>query len=501
MYKVVIVDDEATIVDGLKSAISWDGYNFQIVLATTSPLKALEYIQEHEVQLLITDVSMPELDGLELIKKCKASYSLLSVLVLSAYDDFAYVRTALRYGAENYLLKPLDPDELAESISQIANNIQQREELSLSHSLNLLTFRSTFTENWVKNTLNRTDLKRRAAFLGINLNLTNFTVLIFTSSDKGAKTMSLFFEILLSSLLGKGVGNFYFENPKKAVCVLSEIKTDEPLESFICHLLDMARYQGLSIFCSCGPRVDTASLVHKSYAHAASLLFMQYTKKESIFAKEPELNPLLLSKICRSYKNLNLEDYMDGLSSHLTPHTPQTILYSSLLEIMKWSFQELNDQNINTLEDYPELMDCMQSFPDSEDGYILITDFIRQVLKIIFDLLSSPVETTYPIVDAVIESINSFSDKNISLKTLALKMNVSASYLGNLFHQQTGYYFNDYLTQARLKYATDLLINTDMIIKDIVDQVGFSSQTYFNRIFKRHFDLSPLAYRRMKHTS
>ena len=104
----------------------------------------------------------------------------------------------------------------------------------------------------------------------------------------------------------------------------------------------------------------------------------------------------------------------------------------------------------------------------------------------------------YPMVDAVIKTIHEFSDKDISLKTLAFKLNVTPSYLGTVFHQQTGYYFNDYLTDARLKYAAHLLEHTDMKIKDIVDKIGFSSQTYFNRSFKRYFDTSPISYRRDK---
>jgi len=104
----------------------------------------------------------------------------------------------------------------------------------------------------------------------------------------------------------------------------------------------------------------------------------------------------------------------------------------------------------------------------------------------------------YPCVNAVIKAIEEFKDKDISLKTLAARLNVSPSYLGTVFKQQTGYYFNDYLTEARIRYAAKLIETTDMKMKDIVDEVGFSSQTYFNRMFKRFFNVSPVAYRRDK---
>ena len=112
------------------------------------------------------------------------------------------------------------------------------------------------------------------------------------------------------------------------------------------------------------------------------------------------------------------------------------------------------------------------------------------------DLNVNAQTASYPCVDACIAAVHEFSDKDISLKTLAAKLNMHPSYLGNVFHQQTGFYFNDYLNEERLKYAATLIETTDMKMKDIVDKVGFSSQTYFNRQFRRRFGTAPNTYRR-----
>lgn len=122
---------------------------------------------------------MPEMSGLTLITEAKAIQPLLSVLVLSAYDNFEYVRTALRNGAENYLLKPLNPEELLESIQSVAKHLKERNTLSNTYGSSMLTFRSLFTENWVKGTLDSADFLTRAELLGINLSLNNYTVCIF----------------------------------------------------------------------------------------------------------------------------------------------------------------------------------------------------------------------------------------------------------------------------------------------------------------------------------
>ncbi len=99
-------------------------------------------------------------------------------------------------------------------------------------------------------------------------------------------------------------------------------------------------------------------------------------------------------------------------------------------------------------------------------------------------------------VRMIMDEVHNFSNKDVSLKTLAARLNMHPSYLGSIFHQQTGYYFNDYLNEERLKYAARLMENSNIRLKDIADMTGFSSQTYFNRQFKKRFNASPNAYRR-----
>ena len=189
MYQVVIVDDEPFVLEDLKKSIDWEGSNFEIAYADTDPQHVLSYIHSHTVDLLITDINMPEMSGLTLITEAKAIQPLLSVLVLSAYDNFEYVRTALRNGAENYLLKPLNPEELLESIQSVAKHLKERNTLSNTYGSSMLTFRSLFTENWVKGTLDSADFLTRAELLGINLSLNNYTVFFLLQTPTHRKCL------------------------------------------------------------------------------------------------------------------------------------------------------------------------------------------------------------------------------------------------------------------------------------------------------------------------
>ena len=210
MYQAVIIDDEPFIVKGLTKAIDWIGFQIEIGFAGTDPVAALEYILANPVNIVITDVSMPVMDGLTLIQKIKDAKPSIYVIVLSAYDNFEYTKTALRCGAENYLLKPLDPDELSDSISQIINHIMEREQLNSTYGRSMMTFRSAFTEQWLKNTLTSNALVTKAEMLGINFNVPSFTVAVFSCPEGGEVIMSRFFDFLLNYLLGHYTGNFFF---------------------------------------------------------------------------------------------------------------------------------------------------------------------------------------------------------------------------------------------------------------------------------------------------
>lgn len=208
MYQAVIVDDEPVIVSGIRDALDWEGFGFEIALATTSPATVLSFLSVHPVHLLITDISMPEMDGIALIREAKSLVPLLSVIVLSAYDNFDYVKGALRYGAENYLLKPLSSDELSDSIRNVVSHVKEREVLNMNYGGTMLTFRSTFVEQWLKNLLTPETLLERAGLLGINLEMDNYTAVIFSADNRDAASMSRFFDFLLSLLPGRFLAHF-----------------------------------------------------------------------------------------------------------------------------------------------------------------------------------------------------------------------------------------------------------------------------------------------------
>lgn len=497
MYQAVIVDDEPFVVEGMKTAIDWSGFNFELCYCTTNPCQALEFLEKHPADLLITDISMPQMNGIELIRRVREINPLISILVLSAYDNFEYVRSAMRHGAENYLLKPLDPDELAESISGIVSHIQERAELSDTYGPTMLTFRSLFIESWVKGSLSEDEFITRAQLLGVNLYLNNYTVVIFTAPSgisMGKEKMSRLFDYLLSLFVGTYISHFYFETPTRLVCIISSSNDKYTVENLLSQMDNARVVLDFPFFISTGNTVNDYEEVSASYRNASKYLFLQHTPMKEIIYQDMGLSVAAAGIIEQDYADISEGSYAEQLDKLFTT-IPDSKHMACMLSILSWGVS----QTTTEMQPDSEVTDMLGSIICDAADLNRLLEYVHSFVHCCYEVRArkQKIQTAaYPCVDAVINAVHEFSDKDISLKTLAARLNMHPSYLGSIFHQQTGYYFNDYLNEERLKYAAGLMENTDMKLKDIVDKAGFSSQTYFNRQFKRRYGTAPNAYRR-----
>jgi len=126
MYKVVIIDDEPIIVEGISRMISWDHYNCRIVAAANDGVEGAEIIREHKPHIIITDISMPSVDGLAMIAGLKSEFPDMEVSILTGYRKFEYAQKAIRLGITRFLLKPSSMEEIEEAITAMVHNLQTK---------------------------------------------------------------------------------------------------------------------------------------------------------------------------------------------------------------------------------------------------------------------------------------------------------------------------------------------------------------------------------------
>ena len=150
MYKVMLVDDEYMILEGLKQIIPWEELGFEIVKTAKRGQAALEYLQENSIDLLITDVTMPKMSGIDLVREVRQFQPNLAVLILSGYQEFDYVRQGMELGVKGYLLKPINKEELEEKVQQIKVELSEQEKLVSQKEF----YYETMIQKWLNDEIN-----------------------------------------------------------------------------------------------------------------------------------------------------------------------------------------------------------------------------------------------------------------------------------------------------------------------------------------------------------
>ena len=460
MNKCVIVDNEEIILKSLTQLVDWEGFGFSIAKAETSPVRTLDYIKQNpDTALLITDVVMPEMSGLKLIEQVKHINPALPVIVISAFDEFDYVRGALRLGAENYLLKPVDIEELSDSLRQLSIHIEENK-----RALNpgpLHTFKSNITERWLKNTISSHELLDKADILGINISAKFRAVCIKTFECDAASVFGNMTELFA----GRICGYPFFEDAD----IFTAVLYDGDIQGAVETLQPKFGHTAIAL----GVCADFEN-ISKSYASVCRLKPLLYTGCNLLYA----------DKIDEKY---NMCSDIPML---------ETALHSSYALAKQLSLKEAQAACVR-------LFELGGVLPDKTDIEILkmrpsqeqkLYGWVCSLISNMLSRLEAPAQL-HPSIIKALGVISGEYGSDLSLKTLSDKLGLSSAYLGRLFREQIGMHFNDYLLEERLKHACEMLRSTALQMSDIAAKCGFSSQTYFNRSFKRVYGISPLAYR------
>ena len=295
MFKVVVVDDEPMMIHGLCRQIDWESFCIELAGTATNGQDALAIINQKQVQLLITDVCMPHMDGLVLIAKAKLMNPSLRCIIISAYDEFEYVKKALQLGVENYLLKPINQRELNDTLSKTLENLKRDQIAVSSDSNDVLAFRSNILNRWVNGSIQDYELYERAKLLNINLSASEYMVCLLdvvhtSNTDQRFKYASLLLDISRRVLSTSNDGECFLDASFRTVIILSAESIKHIQEGIVLSLKKIneeATHNGVKIFTSVGPISRTYTSVSASYSSA--LFYLNYRfidSSETVFFYE-----------------------------------------------------------------------------------------------------------------------------------------------------------------------------------------------------------------------
>lgn len=491
MYKVVLIDDEEWILKALEALIDWEQLGFRIAGKAQSAIQAEFIIKQYSPDIVISDIRMPGMSGLDLLENFKRKKINILTIFFSAYDDFSYAQKAISLGAFDYLLKPVGAEALHKTL------LRARESLNEIKATNrtLERFRNTgVIYELLEHGGAHNRIMRTLAENGVRIRGTQFRVFCIKGSEKTNNSdIDVIEDILSDSADKSGISFLHALIGNKKWMYLVNYKTDSKAENLELYkkISDFIRSRGICI----GVSMPFSSLEQIKAAYMQADLIEYYkmikfnkticnfkmpdTKSFEIFQNEvvttdcPEKLELLIKQIPAVLRKVK-----SG------PDMAAAIFNKVIKKISSLS-------GINLEDDYIMDNSVIEEYSSIEQ----LTDILIEKL-----LISVKTPVNRSVNNAIIKDILSEIEANYSQKlmigTMAEKYHINISYLSDLFKRETGKPFTSYLVEYRMNKAVELLSDDRLTIYEISEKVGYDDYFHFNKLFKKYKNITPAAYRK-----
>lgn len=458
MIKVMIVDDDKLVRKGLISAMPWQNFDMEVVGEASNGEKALEFLESNAVDLLLTDLAMPVMSGIELIKRVRKEFAHIYIVVLTLHQDFEYIQEALRLGAIDYIAKvQLEKERFEEVLERIYNRIAQEKKrdpnpneiYTSDRGYALLSLNNAVGDYWVKEWSKSAD----HSMIEVDINLWLWTEPVEQSSklwldqlSQEISTKSGWALINLNGLYGR-----YHKDVHR--------RLREYREKDFFYDYDLHSSKGSILLGDWDNHKQVRS------EESINLLKEQWSTHEWIYQDSIFKNHIHALKLMR---------------------LPQAKLFGLLYSLIdKWN-----------LLFYPVSLVKIQ-LPDSFDSWYQVDAWCITIRNMIRNAIDKPT-FSHEVVECIIKAAyiaHEEMNQQITAANIAKRVNMSRSYFSQCFKEITGMNFSDYLRQARIEKAKEFLLCTNKTILWIAENVGYMDEKYFSRTFREQTDMLPSKYR------
>ena len=491
MYSALLVDDEPAVLDVLTTTIPWAQFGVDRLLTAYDGEQALTLLQKNTVHLLITDIRMPHMDGLQLITNVRKLYPNIHCILLTAYGEFEYAKAALQLGVENYILKPFQQDELENTIEKALDNLYRKKENTAR------LFKDNILMRWATDTINENELSERALYLNINIYCRQYCVVCLKKLMNCS--LEAFIEYLhtkMSSTLD--IQHFWSDEGLCYLIIGGHNLSFDSVKGLFQLATRELKYEG-TFLTAVGSIVNGATNVPLSYQQALETIKAPETLNNDFFITYESVN----SRFKNSYHQDLTEMYAleDQDARHDAYHSFAEQLFlttgqdtRTLFAILSHNLQQLFEQQY---PDKPEIRSQLYNHIQliANADFENHVDAAVQLLEVGYLLYQYYFEQLSPVIQLAISHIHTHYSESLSLKEFCVKNKMNTAYLGSLFKKETGMFFNNYLAQYRICCSLRLLDETELQINDIASAVGFASPSYYISCFKKQVGVSPIKYR------
>ena len=513
MYSTFIVDDELVIRQGLRCILDWESLGFEIVGEASNGKDALDFIVQQKPDLVLLDIRMPKILGTDVVKQAREQGFEGKFIILSGFTDFEYTQAAIRYGVDYYLTKPIDEDELLETVQNIAVQLE-----AAKRQMEMLqNYKEKSRSMILLDLLTNQEAVQAIKDSGIYPKADCYQVVIYEKYSHNAERSSYRFSDLL--MVTNEDNNSYDTinmNGNEVLLLKGKFilqKFQDFLERYEREQKPQTNSPLDSLFITYGRTVTDPTEIHVSYEEALRLLrrrfFCEHKQHTIGYEQLPHvdaLQPFLINQDVLQDYCKQLIGYIQAAKRNQVAETLKDLednLYNATEEIPKIKLfltdlyltikEKLSHLYHNANIPFPGNSEIIDYISSKYYLYEIILYFTEQ-FEMIMRAIGNP--SSDGVMDDIIHYIEHNYMDNIKLENIAPLFGYNSSYLGKIFNKKVGEGFNVFIDKVRISHSKDLLLNTDLKVYEIAEKVGYRNVDYFHTKFKKYVEQSPAEYRK-----
>ncbi len=536
MLKVFLVEDELIVRESICQMVHWTKYGFELCGEAGDGEMALPMIRKQKPDVVITDIRMPFMDGLELSRMIRRELPDTKIIIISGYDDFEYAQTAISIGIEQYLLKPVSRQEFMEALRTIRKhydeeNVQRIYQKKFEKEMQRYEqhYQREFFEKLISGKCALNEIYEFATQQQIDILASAYNIILFQMNWTQKQELWMEEDFEKEAQIWDKVQAFLLNREEflffeyHVFCYAVVVKgTTEQIEEltqecalFLKECLEQGK-EKLQWFVASGKPVERLSMLSESYESAAKVFALRYTRQKRYITYQQ------MAEQAAWDKDLNLGDIdakvMDTklvhtfLSSGLLEDTEKFVddYFSMIGEngLKSSIFRQYVVLNIHfSTVSFVSKLGCDEKIITHNLEIDPIGGTVEQARKAAVSILKQGIELrdkgsknrNRTVLGRALKFIQeNYTDADMSLHRAASVANVSANHFSALFSQEMNQNFIEYLTELRMNKAKELLRCTNMRSGQIALEIGYKDSHYFSFLFKKTQGCTPSDYRNQK---
>lgn len=504
--KFIIVDDEPIVREGLKTLINWSGMGFTLCDEASDGSEAVAKILKQNPDLVILDIKMPELSGVEVAEAVRKQGYYGKIIILSGFSDFAYAQNAINLGVDAYLLKPVDEEELIAALTKIRDKLEEKNILELYNNQSLQAAKEMLLKHIITGSIPWTG--QDGDSYGLALNIRPYQLVMLDYSQDNCINMVEMREYWKKLYLDYKSEFVIIEN-----IIIILIKGNAAIQYFAEHILFYMNkavqekiHKPFVVISSTFDEVNSFPEIYQLLKHSCARRFNLEEGNGPIYCKD-----LDYVKDCSVSDTINPIDFIEniykGILNKDTSQIEQNIIkLKQVLQKKDFTKEQTFQILINCIVELKTLLreTYIKEFISFNETELIneicscgtlfdIMQRLRQKFISLCNYVKNPADVD--IIEKVLNYLDIHFNEELKLEKIAEIFGYNAAYLGRLLSYRIGTNFSLYIEKKRLDKAIDLLVNTDVKIPDISILIGYQNVEYFYRKFKKYTNFTPGNFR------